>query len=271
MARPQSSASRHSRQNTDQAPPQARNTAVARAHNTRSRRPSVRRQHQHNRHHLSEEDRFLELRRSARIATQQQDQLREAQAQEQHQDSTMADVARRTYARNDHGPRSVEHRRSSTRTDTSTHSRQQSSASPYTLTITCAPPSSVSPSTPFTTRILITTPRRRTPQNLLAVVSLTSASGTPLPAGHLLTTSPSAKLMDSVSEPSRSDISALGRTARGEIVGAAGFEGLCVREQGEYRVRVTIARMEGDGWEAVAEVDSGVFRVVGRSVNGVKC
>ncbi|KAG9512502.1 hypothetical protein KCU99_g10012, partial [Aureobasidium melanogenum] len=109
----------------------------------------------------------------------------------------MADVARRTYARNDHGPRSVEHRRSSTRTDTSTHSRQQSSASPYTLTITAAPPSSVSPSTPFNTRILITTPRRRTPQNLLAVVSLTSSSGTPLPAGHLLTTSPSAKLMDS--------------------------------------------------------------------------
>ncbi|KAG9546153.1 hypothetical protein KCU71_g17514, partial [Aureobasidium melanogenum] len=184
----------------------------------------------------------------------------------------MADVARRTYARNDHGPRSVEHRRSSIRTDTSTHSRQQSStSSSYTLTITTAPPPSVSPSTPFNTRILITTPRRRTPQNLLAVVSLTSASGTPLPAGHLLTSSPSAKLMDSVSEPSRSDLSALGRAARGEVVGAAGFEGLCIREQGEYRVRVTIARMEGDGWEAVAEVDSGVFRVAGRGVNGVKC
>lgn len=54
-------------------------------------------------------------------------------------------------------------------------------------------------------------------------------------------------------------------------MGAAGFEGLYVREQGEYRIRVTIARMEGDGWEAVAEVDSGVFRVVGRGVNGVKC
>ena len=50
-----------------------------------------------------------------------------------------------------------------------------------------------------------------------------------------------------------------------------GFEGLCVREMGEYRVRITIARMEGEGWEAVAEVDSGVFRVLGRGVNGVKC
>ncbi|KAK6001320.1 hypothetical protein QM012_002651 [Aureobasidium pullulans] len=184
----------------------------------------------------------------------------------------MADVARRTYARNDHGPRSVEHRRSSTRTDTSTHSRQQpSTSSPYTLTITTAPPSCVSASTPFATRILITTPRRRTPQNLLAVISLTSASGTPLPAGHLLTSSSSAKLMDSVSEPLRSDLSVLGRGNRAEVVGAAGFEGLCVREQGEYRVRVTIARMEGDGWEAIAEVDSAVFRVAGRGVNGVKC
>lgn len=108
MARPQSTASRQSRQHTDQASPQARNTTVARAHITRTRRPSVRRQHQHNRHHPSEEDRFLELRRSARIARQQQDQLRESQTQEQHQESTMADVARRTYARNDHGPRSVE-------------------------------------------------------------------------------------------------------------------------------------------------------------------
>jgi len=77
--------------------------------------------------------------------------------------------------------------------------------------------------------------------------------------------------MDSVGEPLRSDLSALGRGNRAEVVGAAGFEGLCVREQGEYRVRVTIARMEGDGWEAVAEVDSAVFRVLGRGVNGVKC
>ena len=164
------------------------------------------------------------------------------------------------------------HRRSSTRTDSTSHSRQQPSTScPYTLTITSALPSSISPSTPFNTRILITTPRRRTPTNLLAVISLTSASGTPLPAGYLLTSSATAKLMDSVGEPLRSDLSALGRGNRAEVVGAAGFEGLCVREQGEYRVRVTIARMEGDGWEAVAEVDSAVFRVLGRGVNGVKC
>jgi hypothetical protein len=45
-----------------------------------------------------------------------------------------------------------------------------------------------------------------------------------------------------------------------------------VRSEGEYRVRITIARMEGEGWEAVAEVDSEVFRVQGRErVNGVKC
>lgn len=55
------------------------------------------------------------------------------------------------------------------------------------------------------------------------------------------------------------------------MVGAVGFDGLVVREAGEYRVRVTLARMEGEGWEAVAEVDSAVFRVVGRGgVNGVK-
>jgi hypothetical protein len=95
-----------------------------------------------------------------------------------------------------------------------------------------------------------------------------------LPAGHLLSTT--QKLMDSVSEPSRADLAVLGRAhrgERGEVVGAVGFEGLCVRSEGEYRVRITIARMEGEGWEAVAEVDSEVFRVQGRErgVNGVKC
>lgn len=76
--------------------------------------------------------------------------------------------------------------------------------------------------------------------------------------------------MDSVGEATRADLAMLGRGQRGEVVGAVGFEGLCVREQGEYRVRVTLARMEGEGWEAVAEVDSGVFRVQGRGINGVK-
>ncbi|CAD0112426.1 unnamed protein product [Aureobasidium uvarum] len=160
-------------------------------------------------------------------------------------------------------------RRSSTRIETpSTRTQQTSSSSPYNLTITTSPPTSLSPSSNFNTRILITARQRTRPTNLLAVISLCSPSGIPLPAGHLLTTS---KLMDSVSEPSRSDLSVLGRGHRQEIVGAAGFEGLCVQTQGEYRVRVTIARMEGDGWEAVAEVDSAVFRVAGRgAVNGVK-
>jgi hypothetical protein len=79
--------------------------------------------------------------------------------------------------------------------------------------------------------------------------------------------------MDSVSEPTRADLASLGRGARGSVVGAVGFEGLCVRSEGEYRVRITIARMEEEGWEAVAEVDSTVFRVQGSGrggVNGVK-
>ncbi|KAH0282128.1 hypothetical protein KCU62_g9928, partial [Aureobasidium sp. EXF-3399] len=90
------------RQNTDQPSPQAR------IHTTRTRRPPFRRQHQHNRHQLPEEDRFVELRRSARIARLHQEQYRELHIQQHQPASTMADVARRTYARNDHGPRSVE-------------------------------------------------------------------------------------------------------------------------------------------------------------------
>jgi len=102
MAGPQSTTSTRQRQNTDQPSPQAR------THTTRTRRPSFRRQHQQNRHQLPEEDRFVELRRSARIARLHQEQHRELHIQQHQPASTMADVARRTYARNDHGPRSVE-------------------------------------------------------------------------------------------------------------------------------------------------------------------
>ncbi|THW34447.1 hypothetical protein D6D21_09576 [Aureobasidium pullulans] len=181
----------------------------------------------------------------------------------------MADVARRTYARNDHGPRSVESRRSSTRNDypSPTSIRSREPTSPYSLTITAAPSSSISPSTPFTTRILISS-RTRTRTPLLAVCSLVTESHSPLPAGYLH----AAKLMDSVQEPTRADLAAVSRERRGDVVGAAGFEGLCVREQGSFRVRVTLAVMTGDVYEAVAEVDSAVFRVGGGrgGVNGVK-
>ncbi|KAI5258113.1 hypothetical protein E4T42_00748 [Aureobasidium subglaciale] len=85
--------------------PQARTTTLARNHITRTRRPSVRQQRQHQ---LPEEDRYFNLRRSARIAQRYQDQQTESQNISNHSTSTMADVARRTYARNDHGPRSVE-------------------------------------------------------------------------------------------------------------------------------------------------------------------
>jgi hypothetical protein len=106
MPTPHSTGSRRSRQNADMTSPQARNTTLTRTHITRTRRPSFRRQHQSNRFQLPEEDRFVELRRSARIARLHQEQQRDLQ--EQHPTSTMADVARRTHARNDHGPRSVE-------------------------------------------------------------------------------------------------------------------------------------------------------------------
>jgi hypothetical protein len=102
MSTPHSNGSRRSRQNGDLTSPQAR------THIIRTRRPSFRHQHQQHRHRLPEEDRFVELRRSARIARLHQDQHRELHSQEQHPTSTMADVARRTYARNDHRPRSVE-------------------------------------------------------------------------------------------------------------------------------------------------------------------
>jgi hypothetical protein len=103
MPTPNSTGPRRLRQNTDEASPQARHTTLARTHRSRTRRPSFRRQHQQTRHQLPEEDRFLELRRSARIA-----RLHQAQQQERDPTSTMADVARRTCARNDHGPRNVE-------------------------------------------------------------------------------------------------------------------------------------------------------------------
>lgn len=78
--------------------------------------------------------------------------------------------------------------------------------------------------------------------------------------------------MDSVQEPTRADLAAVSRERRGDVVGSAGFEGLCVREQGSFRVRVTLAVMTGDVYEAVAEVDSAVFRVGGGrgGVNVVK-
>jgi hypothetical protein len=80
--------------------------------------------------------------------------------------------------------------------------------------------------------------------------------------------------MDSVSEPSRHDLAALPRERRGDVVGKVGFEGLCVREPGVYRVRVTLTRVCGDVYESVAQVDTGVFSVAGagagaRLSNGV--
>lgn len=102
MSRPIGSTSRRSRQHADHASP-SRISTLPRTPNTRTRRSSVRRHHQ-----IPEEDRFLNLRRSARIAQHQLDQQREHELEEIHQPTTMADVARRTYARNDHGPRGVE-------------------------------------------------------------------------------------------------------------------------------------------------------------------
>ncbi|KAI5244757.1 hypothetical protein E4T43_03675 [Aureobasidium subglaciale] len=178
----------------------------------------------------------------------------------------MADVARRTYARDDHGPRSVESRRSSTRTDYPSPSAPRTSrtpqptSSPYTLTITTAPPSSLHPSSPFNIRILITTTTHTPtpPQNLLAILSLCHETPTGpcvLPAGHFL----GPKLMDSVVAASRADIAGLSREQRHRVVGIVGFEGLCVRQEGAFRIRVTLARMVGEVLEAVAEVDSAVF------------
>ncbi|CAD0094034.1 unnamed protein product, partial [Aureobasidium vineae] len=100
------------------------------------------------------------------------------------------------------------------------------------------------PLIPFNTRILITSRQRTRPTNLLAVISLCSPSGVPLPAGHLLTTS---KLMDSVSEPSRSDLSTLGRGHRQEIVGVAGFDGLCVQTQGSIELELPLRGWRGMG------------------------
>lgn len=172
-------------------------------------------------------------------------------------------------------------RRRSTRTDypspTSTRSSGHS-PSQYTLTVITSPSTSLTPSTTFNTRILISSRSSRrpsSPQGLLAVASLvadTPSGPQPLPAGYLMTSSPSSKLMDSVSEPSRQDLGAVARDRRDDVVGAVGFEDLCVREQGSFRVRVTLAQMTGDVYEAVAEVDSARFSVSGGGrVNGVKC
>lgn len=156
-------------------------------------------------------------------------------------------------------------------------SRDASSA--YSLNVTIAPPSNLSSGSTFNTTILISTrsSRRSTsasPTGLLAVASLvseTSSGPRPLPAGYLLTATAGAKLMDSVQEASRSDVAALPRDRRGDVVGVAAFSDLCVREPGAYRVRITLAKMQGDVYEAVAEVDSPAFRVSSRGLpNGVK-
>jgi len=147
----------------------------------------------------------------------------------------MTDIARRTYPRNDTGPRVVDPRRRPQAPESPQRRRRESSSVSFALeTIGSRLPSRIQTDSRIGLRFAISTRtsgqlRNINPQGLVAVATLIDdRTGAPLPAGYLSPASSSA------------------RSRLVQPVGSAyevAFEDLMVKQPGLYQVKVTLLRM----------------------------